>query len=100
MSLTSGPTAQPSDFFPGLLYVDALELRTGHLNGRWPLDRLLTSIGVGKPVGVELTNGIPAAASFAPPSSWCWFVLDQPGANTAALRTLLADPHVASTPHQ
>jgi len=99
-SFGPGPAAAPSDFFPGLLYVDALELRTRQLNGRWPLDRLLTSIGVGKPVGVELTNDVPSPAAFAAPSSWSWFVLDQPNASNAALRTLLSDPHVASTPHQ
>lgn len=102
-SFGPGPAAQPSDFFPGLLYVDALELRTRQLNGRWPLDRLLTSIGVGKPIGIELTNDIPSPAAFASPSSWSWFVLDAPPGSDAgitALRTLLSDPRVASIPHQ
>lgn len=101
-SFGPGPAAPPSAFFPGLLYVDALELRARQLNNRWPLDRLLTSIGVGKPFGIELTSDIPSPAAFASPSSWSWFVLDaRPGsdAGITALRTLLSDPHVASIPH-
>lgn len=98
-SFGPGPTAAPGDFFPGLLYVDALELRTRQLNGRWPLDRFLTSIGVGKPLGVELTGVIPSATAFASPSAWSWFVLDAPptsDAGIAALRKLFSDPRIAS----
>lgn len=98
-SFGPGPAAMPSDFFPGLLYVDALELRTRQLNGRWPMDRFLTSIGVDKPVGVELAGDVPAPDALTGRSSWSWFVLDAAPASPArtdALRKLYADPHIAS----
>lgn len=100
-SFGPGAAALPSDYFPGLLYVDALELRARQLNGRWPLSRFLTSIGVDKPVGVELTGDVPAPESLLGESDWSWFVLDaapSTPARAAALHTLFADPHIASRP--
>jgi mannan endo-1,4-beta-mannosidase len=100
-SFGSAPAVLPGDFFPGLLYVDALELRTRQLNGRWPLSRFLTSIGVDKPIGVELTGAVPTPDALLGQSAWSWFVLDAAPATptrAAALHSLFADPHIASQP--
>lgn len=100
-SFGPGPAAMPSDFFPGLLYVDALELRTRQLNGRWQLSRFLKSVGVDKPVGVDLTGDVPTPDALLGESGWSWFVLDSAQstpARAAALHTLFADPHIVSQP--
>lgn len=102
-SFGPGPAALPSDFFPGLLYVDALALRTRQLNGRWTLSRFLTSVGVNKPIGVELTGDVPTPDTLLGQSGWSWFVLNaapSTPARAAALHTLFADRHIASRPAQ
>ena len=58
------------DFFPGLLYADALSIKDPHLS--WRSDATLSSMGVGKAVGVEL-SGIPKADIAQ--QKWSWFLL-------------------------
>jgi len=88
-----------SDFFPGLLYADALELRINDLNPRFPAGRFLAQAAVGKVIGVELKGNLPAPEVFAGQSGWAWF-LAAPQANPAtgsdALRKLYASPRVVS----
>jgi mannan endo-1,4-beta-mannosidase len=89
-----------TDYFPSLLYIDALEFRVRDLNGRFPIDRFLGSIATGKPLGVEITGDVPSPDAFAH-SGWSWFIVDQAPATpaqTEALQRLLAAPHIASAP--
>ena len=88
-----------SDFFPGLLYADALELRVNDLNPYFPAGRFLAQAAVGKVIGVELKGNLPAPEVFAGPSEWAWFLAAPqaiPAPGSDALRKLYADPHVVS----
>jgi mannan endo-1,4-beta-mannosidase len=88
-----------SDYFPGLLYADALEIGLRGVNGRFRIDGMLAQFAPGKPIGVEFTGNAPAPDAVTGHASWSWFVLDAPGsADATALHTLYADPHVASLP--
>ena len=99
----SGPYGQ---FFPGLLYVDALELDVTRAESRFRTDVFLSSFGVGKPIGLFIDGKAPDPAFFAKETGWAWFVLaPQPGpdngtvaddATSQALRALYADPRVIS----
>ena len=81
------------DFFPGLLYADALSIKDPQQRGR--SDAALSTLGVGKVVGVEL-SGLPAPEIAQ--QKWSWFLLDgdQPASpeRDEALRKLYADPRV------
>jgi mannan endo-1,4-beta-mannosidase len=90
-----------SDFFPGLLYVDALgvDLEDGSFGFR--RDGELAVFGVGKPIGVGLASVIPAPAMLAGPQSrWGWFLAaaNEWGSEvqSEALRRLYADPGVVT----
>jgi mannan endo-1,4-beta-mannosidase len=98
----SGAAGTLSDFFPGLLYTDALEVRLSELNSRFPGGRFLAQIALDKPVGVEVKGNLPSSDAFTNHSGWAWF-LATPAAEQAtpaeALRQLYRDPHiVALTP--
>ncbi len=88
-----------SDFFPGLLYVDALALDVkGNARG-FRRDRELARFGVGKLVGLNLDGFVPDAAMLDQ-SAWSWF-LTSPDvaaspAQADALRKLYASPFVLS----
>ncbi len=89
-----------TDYFPSLLYIDAVEFRVRDLNGRFPIDRFLGGIATGKPLGVEITGDVPSPEAFAH-SGWSWFIVDQAAdspARAQALQKLLADPHIANAP--
>jgi mannan endo-1,4-beta-mannosidase len=110
-----GPSATVwSDYFPGLLYVDALALNVENLNSRFSMDKMLSLTGVGKPIGIEIEGKIPDPSVFAQ-QSWAWFLLGphregsmsaptSPSAETPApkspaddaLEKLYADPRVVS----
>lgn len=97
--LSAGLAGAPSDYFPGLLYADALAIRVDDLNGRFPADRLLRQLAVGKPVGVELSGQAPLPAALTGRSHWAWFVLDaapDSAARADSLRNLYAAPEVIS----
>jgi mannan endo-1,4-beta-mannosidase len=95
-------SASLSDYFPGLLYVDALELSPRFM--RRPdlaLDRFLTALAPGKPVGIELSGDIPTPDALFARSQWSWFILDaapDTPARTDALQKLLTDPRISSVP--
>jgi mannan endo-1,4-beta-mannosidase len=87
-----------SDFFPGLLYVDALALDLrGNVRG-WRRDLELARFGVGKPIGLDLDGWVPDAAMLDQQSKWAWFLASSdvaaaPG-QADALRKLYASPRV------
>jgi mannan endo-1,4-beta-mannosidase len=63
------------DYFPGLLYVDAVAVSTqGTGNGRFRMDDFLARLVLGKPIGIELTGAIPAADFFTLQQDWAWFL--------------------------
>jgi mannan endo-1,4-beta-mannosidase len=111
-----GPNASGaySDFFPGLLYVDALALNVENFNSRFRMDTSLANAGVGKVIGIEASK-IPDPAFFTQQTGWAWFSLSAEkavgagassspaGASTPAesadaeaLRKLYSDSHVIS----
>lgn len=111
-----GPNASLwSDYFPGLLYVDALALNVDNANSRFRVDRMLSLIGVGKPIGLEVEGKVPDPSLFGQ-QTWSWFLLTPqkdvtPMAATSgstpsaalsttdqALQKLYADPRVVSQP--
>jgi mannan endo-1,4-beta-mannosidase len=94
-----GGSGAMSDFFPGLLYTDALEMRLNQINGRFPADRFLRQFAVGKPIGVELTGNLPSPDAFSERSSWAWFLAapaSDPAAAADGLRKLYGDPRIVS----
>ncbi len=106
-----GPNAATggySQFFPGLLYVDALELSVARAESRFRSDVYLRLLGLGKPIGLFIDGTSPEPAFFANETGWAWFVLGpqvagQGSAGTGsidqsaqALAALYADPRVVS----
>jgi len=94
-----------SDYFPGLLYTDALQISLRGINARFRIDGMLAEFAVGKPIGVRFTGDPPAPEAVVVHSHWAWFLVNPPaasalkdGARDEALRKLYADPHVASLP--
>ncbi|HEU5352311.1 MAG TPA: glycosyl hydrolase [Terracidiphilus sp.] len=88
-----------ADFFPGLLYVDALQVHVHALNARFPIDRFFAQFAVGKPLGVRIDTSLPAPDAFAPGSDWAWFIHSpQPDAPVlaGAWKALLDSPRVVS----
>jgi mannan endo-1,4-beta-mannosidase len=111
-----GPNATVwSDYFPGLLYVDALALNVEYVNSHFPMDKMLSLTGAGKPIGIEIGGEIPDPSVFSQ-QSWSWFLLapqkevaastsvSTPAAAPAktpadqAIEKLYADPRVMSQP--
>ena len=98
----AGPDAAGAyeEYFPGLLYADALALSTDDLDHAQREDQALSLLATGKVIGVGL-SAVPDPAWFARQSKWTWFLLSSDGAasmQTAsdALRKLYADPRVVS----
>ena len=97
-----GPNAMAGsygDFFPGLLYVDALELDVTRTESRFRSDIFLRSVGVGKPIGLFVDGKTPAPEFFANETEWGWFLLPgQSGvaadSNAQALSALYSDARV------
>jgi mannan endo-1,4-beta-mannosidase len=92
-----------SDFYPGMLYTDALEIRLSRVDPYFQADRLLKQTTVGKPIGVELTGELPAPAALTERAGWAWFLAASPPpapelspARDEALRKLYGDPHIVS----
>ncbi len=105
-----GPNAAAgaySQFFPGLLYVDALALDVANPESRFRTDVFLHSVGVGKPIGLFIDGKTPDATFFANETGWAWFVLGSQAAgkgigagstdqSAQAITALYADPRVVS----
>jgi mannan endo-1,4-beta-mannosidase len=90
-----------ADFFPGLLYVDALQMHVRALNPRFPIGRFFAQFAVGKPIGVQIDQSLPTPDAFAAGSGWSWFIhAPQPTAPilAGAWKALFASPHIVSVP--
>jgi len=89
----------PIDYFPGLLYVDAVEADVSRLDERFPAGRILRQVAGGKPMGVVLSDELPPPELLTGHAGWAWFLVgpqpDSP-ARDDALRKLYADPHIVS----
>jgi mannan endo-1,4-beta-mannosidase len=104
----SGNAGLLSDFYPGLLCTDALEIRLNRLDPYFPAGRFLQETAVGKPIGVELTGNLPPPAALTEQAGWGWFLAAPPPsapadstAHAESLRKLYADPKIVSlTPAQ
>jgi mannan endo-1,4-beta-mannosidase len=95
----SGGAGVLSDFFPGLLYVDALEMRLNELDSRSFTGRMLAQIAVGKPIGVEVMGNLPSPDAFTDRSGWAWFLAAppaDPAAHAEAWRKLMGDPQIVA----
>ncbi|MGB8261738.1 MAG: glycosyl hydrolase [Terracidiphilus sp.] len=99
-----GGAGMVTDFFPGLLYTDALELSASSGSLRFGAERILSGIATGKVTGVDLAGELPAPDALAGHASWAWFVAAPQSPSPArdeALRMLYADPRIVSlTPAQ
>jgi mannan endo-1,4-beta-mannosidase len=88
-----------SDFFPGLLYADALELSLNEVHPFVRYDRFLTDIAPGKLVGAVLAGDFPSPEILIDHSAWDWFLAaPQPvsAERAEALRSLFNYPNVVS----
>jgi len=97
----AGLVEVPNDYFPGLLYVDAVEAQLNRMNERFPAGRILGQVAVGKPMGVVLTDKLPSPEALTGHTGWAWFMAwpqaDSP-TRDEELRKLYADPRIASLP--
>jgi beta-mannanase len=96
-----GANGPHGEFFPGFLYVDALELSMNRMQSRFRSDAFLQSFAVDKVIGIEIDGLAPDPAFFSRETNWTWFLLaPQPPstandpATTQALRTLYGDPRI------
>ena len=101
-SFNAGDAGPFGDYFPGLLYTDALAISLQNGGGRFRIDGFLGQFAVGKPIGVRFAAP-PAPEAVAGRASWSWFLVGPaPPAEAAgrdeASRKLYADPHVLSLP--
>jgi mannan endo-1,4-beta-mannosidase len=92
-----------SDYFPGLLYADALAVSLREANPRSRAAGSLAQFAAGKVIGVELTGDLPSPEFFAQNPGWAWFLAaptDSAQANSTAraeaLRRLYGDSHILS----
>jgi mannan endo-1,4-beta-mannosidase len=99
----TGPNANGryDEFFPGLLYVDAIAFNLSQENTPFHTDSSLKLMGSGKVIGLFLTGIAPKPAFFAQQPDWSWFLLapnstDHKGTTadqSQAVRNLFDDPH-------
>jgi hypothetical protein len=102
-----GPEANSafSKYFPGLLYVDALNLAVDRAQSRFRSDGFLHQFAVGKVIGLSIAGPAPDPSLFARETGWAWFTLSPQsvaGSGSAAsappsiqvLRGLYNDPRV------
>jgi len=92
-----------SDFFPGYLYTDALQINLREVNPRLRARGMMAQFAAGKPVGIAFAGDPPSPEAFADNSGWSWFVAAPPAASSTdpaaraeALRKLYADPRIVS----
>jgi mannan endo-1,4-beta-mannosidase len=103
-----GATGSYGQYFPGLLYVDALELDTSRIDSRFRSDEFLQSFTAGKVIGISVEGTVPELALFEKERDWAWFLLapqsasgesNHAGAADAtaqAVRALYDDPQILS----
>jgi mannan endo-1,4-beta-mannosidase len=100
-SFGQGSNSPYAGFFPGFLYVDALQLAVSQTQSRFRSDAFLSAFAVDKPIGLTIDGPAPDPAFFARETNWTWFVLaPQSALDTAGspqtLRTLYSDTRVVS----
>jgi mannan endo-1,4-beta-mannosidase len=103
LDFRTGNAATLSDFYPGLLYTDAVEIRLDRVDPYFQAGRILEQTAVGKPIGVELTGDLPLPAALTEHAGWAWFMAaalpSAPADSTGraeSLRKLYGDPHIVS----
>ncbi len=93
-----GSPGRYGDFFPGLLYVDALSVDAAGGRSRFPLDIGLSVEGAGKVIGLGLSGKLPAPEIFTEQPCWAWFLVSPDAAEapdqSGALRALYQNPRV------
>jgi hypothetical protein len=106
----NGPAA---DYFPGLLYVDAVSVAVNRPNPQFPKPQFsfaamlsrtaatLRRLAGDKAVGVAISAAVPDPASLSQDSGWSWFELapiaaPADDATALALRTLYSDAKIVS----
>jgi mannan endo-1,4-beta-mannosidase len=100
----SGGAGTLSDFYPGLLYTDAVEIRLNRVEPWFQASRFLEQTAVGRPLGVELTGDLPLPAALTEHAGWAWFLAAPPPFSAPAdttlraesLRKLYGDPKIVS----
>ena len=97
-----GPTSPGAltDYFPGLLYIDAVAIDTDNPSTLFRTDTFLTHLGVGKPIALNLTNEIPPPEYFTQQPNWAWFIVSPEAAQalgqSESLRSLYQSPRITS----
>ena len=96
-----GANGPYGEFFPGFLYVDALELSVSRTQSRFRTDTFLQGFAIDKVIGIEINGPAPDPAFFSRETNWAWFLLGPQPSGTAndpstaqALRTLYGNPRV------
>lgn len=74
-----------SEYFPGLLSVDAVEVSVADLNPWRSPEKALAVFAAGKPFGVEIAGELPAADAPWNHAVWHWFIAS-PAATAAAAK--------------
>jgi mannan endo-1,4-beta-mannosidase len=96
-----GPNATGAyaDYFPGMLYVDALALNVENPNSRFRLDSALSLTGGGKVIGIGFAGKIPDPSWFRQQTGWSWFlVAPEPALPAAAAAASAEVPPASSAP--
>jgi hypothetical protein len=95
-----------SKYFPGLLYVDALDLAVNRPQTRFRSDVILRQFAAGKVIGLSIAGPAPDPSLFTRETGWAWFMLSPQAvasgsvsapsapASDQLLRGLYADPRV------
>jgi mannan endo-1,4-beta-mannosidase len=98
-----GPQANGSaaEYFPGLLYVDAVSIAVNRPNPQFRAAPMLKRLAGGKPIGVAVASGVPDPAAFSRDPGWSWFELaplsaPADDATALALKTLYDDAGIVS----
>jgi mannan endo-1,4-beta-mannosidase len=98
-----GPQANgpAQDYFPGLLYVDAVSIAVNRLNPQFHAAAVLRGLAGDKAMGVVIGSGVPDPASLGRDQGWSWFELAPlagPADDTTslALKALYGDPGIVS----
>jgi mannan endo-1,4-beta-mannosidase len=100
-----GGAGQLGDFFPGLLYTDALEINVHDSPAPFRAGGFLKQFSVGKPIGVAFSGNMPIPETFTQNASWSWFLaapgvsqMTDPNTRADALLKVYADQHIATLP--
>jgi len=75
--LSPGGPGALSDFFPGYLYTDALQIKLREADPRLRAHGFLAQFAAGKPIGIELT-GDPPSPEGLEGAGWSWFLAAPP----------------------